>query len=580
MAGTMAELRASHFHGGIDIKTEGRIGFPVYAAADGYVYRVKVSSFGYGKVMYIKHPDGERTVYAHLNAFKEDIEAFMLQKQYEREAFAIDIDDIEANKFPVKRGDVIAYSGNTGSSGGPHLHFEIRNKNDEPINPLYFNFKEITDNISPVIDRVAVQTLEVDSRVNGMFGRATVKPYRSGNTYSLSKPIKALGWVGVEFKGIDRANGTYNKYGINKVELLVNDSLIYKHHLNAIPFGLNRAMHVFTDYPSWELKRNKFQRAYMAEGNPLPIFEDPTLTGRILVEEGESYKVQLKLYDSKGNRSIIKLTLKGETSKAVNTPQTENVTIREDVLKVETPQSLDSATFVFDYYRTKIAKAYSQGNGTAFLWNLTNGLPKEIQLGSKVLATGLQIIVPDKGKFNFYHKNFTIEFQRNSLFDTLYLQAYQENTSLFVHSRTTPLFRAIKVQWTPDFFVDNKSIKRVFTRNRRGRPLYVGGKWNGDTIEFYTGSFGEFFLDEDVEKPSVTLINKTLQQLVFRIDDEISGIENYRAELNGKWLLMKYDHKKKLIRSEIGEEHIAIKGDFKLEVTDAAGNVTEYERRF
>ncbi|MGB5928939.1 MAG: M23 family metallopeptidase, partial [Cyclobacteriaceae bacterium] len=151
LAGTMGELRSSHYHGGIDIKTEQREGFEVYATQDGYISRIKVSGYGYGNAMYVQHPDGNTSVYGHLQRFLDDVADYVRGQQYEREAFGVDLFP-EKEMFPVKKGDVIAISGNSGGSSGPQLHFEIRDKNQRPLNPLTFGFeKEINDNIPPTV---------------------------------------------------------------------------------------------------------------------------------------------------------------------------------------------------------------------------------------------------------------------------------------------------------------------------------------------------------------------------------------------------------------------------------------------
>ena len=169
LAGTVGEIRASHFHTGIDVKTGGRIGLPVYAVADGYLSRIKVSSSGYGYTLYMQHPNGTFSVYAHLEAFDTKIANWVIQQQYLKESFEVDLFP-KRNQFAFEKGQVIGYTGNTGSSSGPHLHFEIRDANHQPIDVLSLRFKEIIDRIPPVVTQVAFITLEEDARINGFFG--------------------------------------------------------------------------------------------------------------------------------------------------------------------------------------------------------------------------------------------------------------------------------------------------------------------------------------------------------------------------------------------------------------------------
>jgi len=211
LSGTFGELRGSHFHTGIDIKTEGVEGQKVFSIADGYVSRIKVSTWGYGKAIYITHPDGNTSVYAHLKEFNKEIEKYVNEQQYKKENFEIQLFPSK-EKFPIKRGEVIALSGNTGGSGGAHLHFEIRNtKSEHPINPLQFNF-DVTDNIQPTIVGIKIYPHQ-NSSVNNKNESVKYSLTKKGNNYSVNSKqiIKVNGDISFSISTYDKLNGAYNK---------------------------------------------------------------------------------------------------------------------------------------------------------------------------------------------------------------------------------------------------------------------------------------------------------------------------------------------------------------------------------
>ena len=202
LAGTVGEIRSSHFHTGIDVKTGGRTGLPIYAVADGHIARIKVSSSGYGYALYMKHPNGTFSVYAHLEAFDPKIADWVLKEQYRKESFEVDLFP-EANQFAFKQGNIIGYSGNTGSSSGPHLHFEIRDSNHQPIDVLSLGFDEIRDNIPPVVKKVAFITLDGNARINGYFGRYEFDLIKAASWFQTKEPIHLRGNIGVEIYSYD-----------------------------------------------------------------------------------------------------------------------------------------------------------------------------------------------------------------------------------------------------------------------------------------------------------------------------------------------------------------------------------------
>ncbi|HSY61564.1 MAG TPA: M23 family metallopeptidase, partial [Cytophaga sp.] len=281
LAANMGELRPNHFHGGMDIKTDGQIGLPVYAAADGYVSRLRVSTNGYGNTLYITHPNGLVTVYAHLDRFNATIHTYELEQLYAMKQTDIDI-LIPAGILPVKRGEVIARSGNTGGSGGPHLHFEIRDSRENVLNPALFGFTEIMDNIKPSFDKIAIRTMDSNSRVNDEFGRTEFAVQTSSTgKYTVTQPITAKGLLGIEIKVHDKMNETHNVYGINCIELKVDGKEVFYHNLETYAFNESRYINVHIDYETYILKRQYFQKCYVADGNNLNFYLMNPLQGKI-----------------------------------------------------------------------------------------------------------------------------------------------------------------------------------------------------------------------------------------------------------------------------------------------------------
>ena len=280
LSGNMGEMRSNHFHAGIDIKTGGVEGLPIYAAADGFISRIKTSSWGYGNALYVQHPNGESTVYAHLLNYSDPIQDYVRAAQYAQKTFEIELFP-ERDKFPVKQGEVIAFSGNTGGSGGPHLHFEIRDKNQEVLNPLTYKFSEVVDNIPPDIDRIALITLEKDARINDQFGRFEFSLSQSGSKYQIKESISLHGLVGIELLGYDRANGANNRNGISCIETFMDEELIFYQNIAKFSFSETRDILAFHNYPIYKQTGRRFYKLYVDEGNSLPFYSQTKNKGKL-----------------------------------------------------------------------------------------------------------------------------------------------------------------------------------------------------------------------------------------------------------------------------------------------------------
>ena len=268
---TFGEFRRTHFHGGIDIGTGNLTGYRVYAARDGYVSRIRVNANGYGKMLYVRHPDGYYSTYAHLEKFNIEIDARVEQEQLKLERYPVDI-YCQPSEFPVAKGDIIAYSGETGT-GTPHLHFEIRDENLEPINPFLCPALVTNDNISPAIKKIAVRPVGVQSKVNASSSPQTftLKMIRNG-VYKLPSPIHLTGEVGFAIEVRDRSNGSSYRHGVYRNELFIDDSLVYTVQLDRAPAELAHEISLYYDWDLLTDGKGRFEKLYVDTPNDLPFY--------------------------------------------------------------------------------------------------------------------------------------------------------------------------------------------------------------------------------------------------------------------------------------------------------------------
>jgi hypothetical protein len=293
LSGSFAELRSNHFHSGIDIKTQGISGFPVYAVADGFVSRISVSPSGFGKALYIDHPNGTTSVYGHLDHFSSEIQKYVTEKQYELKSFKVDL-NVPALIFPVKKGQEVARSGNTGSSGGPHLHFEIRDtESEEPLNPLDYGFP-IKDQIPPRIFSLLVVPLSDTSHV--AFGSQPVSyPIVYSTDHYIVKDnivIPLYGPVGFAIQANDFMDGTNNKCGISSMNLTIDDDSRFAYHLTRFAFDDSRFINSHIVYDEYVKTQRRYVKAWIDPGNRLPVYTYDLSQGEFKVLNGQ-HRVQI-----------------------------------------------------------------------------------------------------------------------------------------------------------------------------------------------------------------------------------------------------------------------------------------------
>jgi len=588
LAGTMGELRSTHFHAGIDIRTNNMVGIPILSANEGYISRAIVSSYGYGKVLYVSHPNGHTTVYGHLDRFKGETADYIREEQYKKKSFEIDL-TFPPEKFPVAAGDTIALSGNTGASQGPHLHFEIRDQNNEALNPLKFGFTEIKDNYAPTAQKIALKTLDLNSRINDRFGRFEFYMYKMGNIYVFSKPILAHGRIGVELLAHDKMEQSAFRFGINYIEMFVDSQRVFSQTIEKINFEDSRGILALVDYKTMKTTGNRFNKLYVDDGNRFDYHEGSIQSGEIQVGP-KLTPVRIELRDEYGNKSQVRFKLlPNSVTDEVMTLPSMKLPIEFDILEntliiSSQPCSTKSNPLLKLFSKRssqEVKPAYGNKFRAVYLIDLRKGLPDSVVTCAGTLRFNFKDEVPSGTEYKFYDDLVDIQFQENSLYDTLFLnvsRTEKDSSEIFsIGSRLVPLFKPLDILLKPKSkYPDNgkTAVYRVGNGN-----AYIGGKWSNERIRFSTRELGDFQILEDTIPPTITRISINGNSARLRIRDGLSGISYFEANLNGEWLLMNYDYKSGIIQSEKLDKKKPLKGDFQLKVVDQAGNERIFKQK-
>ncbi|GAA4453967.1 hypothetical protein GCM10023189_19830 [Nibrella saemangeumensis] len=599
LSGGLGDLRANHFHAGLDIRTKQREGLDVYAAADGYISRIAVLTAGYGNVIFIKHPNGLTTVYGHLKVLNDTLARYLRQEQYKRQTFEIDLRP-EPGQFPVRKGEVIALSGNTGGSGGPHLHFEIRDDKDNLLNPLLFGFNEITDEVNPYFEKVALRTLTPESRVNGEFQRLVLTPVRRADgSYGFNQPVTASGLIGLELLAFDKTSGSPFRSGLSCIEIKLDGREVFAYNMDSFPNEQTRYINVHMNYEAEQISGQRYHRGYVADGNALTLYKMDNWRGKLPLLDGKPHEITITLYDAHQNSAQLRFTVQPEPAPPAEATATQTITATTGTTPTGTVEPVPSVSIATDENVLKLTVrnlpageppvaqlymgrwpeelpvSYVKNNQAVYLIDLRKFMPDSVQIGSGIMRTFLQKrIVP--GKEETYEKeNVSLNFGPKTLFDTLFLAIRHMPGHVFeINQHTIPVNESLAVSYKP---ADTTGINPARTQlyNTSGnRKQLVGGTWKDGRIEFKTRQLGRFQLLTDTIPPKVQFVAKTPGTISAKITDDLSGINTFRALINGEWVLMLYDYKKALIWSDKLDPAKPFKGDVTIEVTDRAGNVT------
>jgi len=565
LSGNLGELRSDHFHMGLDIKTYGRINVPVYASDDGYIERVRVSGTGYGKALYLKHNNGFKSVYAHLNSFNKEIEKYVTDYQYRNEKFIVNL--YPGKKFYFKKGEIIGYSGNSGSSGGPHLHYEIRDREENVMNPLNFSFKEIEDNIKPTIKSVSLKTLSFNSRINGMYGLLDI-PIQGGNKINLNLE----GDIGISVSAFDMLDGYLHKVGISRFQLFLDNKLLVDNKIDTLSYSETNFVTWFIDQDIFKKFRKQYVKLYQDDGNKLS-FHKNSENGIINFNKQKSYKINIVVFDFFNNKSTVEINVNTNEIKKYNFIDLfdDNYYVLGNTLVIRS--KIENREFIEVKFSNRLdisRSIFSDELYNYYIIDLRNDLPEKAFLQDKEIDFNFIEIENDK-IYDFDNKNLKLEIGNNNIFDTMYVEFEKKIDTIekFIFKNSLPLKKVVSVTLKPKNIYNKE---KSFIYDISNKPSFIGGVWEENNIVFKTSELSEYSILEDKEPPVIERVKFNNDLMVFRIYDELSGIKSYEGRINNNWILFEYDNKNDIIISKKKNSIQSFKGRFVLEVIDNTNN--------
>tara|TARA_B110000967_G_scaffold209348_1_gene265127 strand:- start:71616 stop:73313 length:1698 start_codon:yes stop_codon:yes gene_type:complete len=524
LAGTFGELRSSHFHSGIDLKTQQREGLKVLAAAEGYVSRIKISNWGYGKALYITHPNGFTTVYAHLKEFNKKIEAYTKAKQYELEKTEIQLFP-KKGELLVTQEEVIAYSGSTGGFIAPHLHFEIRDSQTEKvINPMHFGLLP-KDVVKPKILAAQAYALQDSAHVNGSNRPVplSLKQFEDGNY--LAEPVKGYGSIGFGVHTYDRQDGSLNKNGVYKINMKVNGKTTYEHKLESFSFGESKYLNLLIDFAQYAANKKKYQKTYIHPENKLSIYKETAEKGRLQVKEKLDYQVVIKVSDFKQNTATLTIPVVGVKKTPIPNKEqlktnyfikhNEAQSFENSGIKIEFPKNAFYEDFYFDF-RVEDSIAYLH----------TTEVP--------------------------LNKSYDLSFDVSSLSKGQHEKGY---------------------------------ISRI---NQKGKTSYCPTSKIDSVFKTSTKNLGRHTLSYDEESPEISNCSFYKGQNLtgyhffsIYLKDALSGIKTYRGEIDEKWILLERNVKTNKLTYNFHDKKLKKgKHTFTLFAVDNVGNTRTFTSEF
>lgn len=530
LAGNFGEPRRLHFHTGLDFRTNQMEGLKVYAPADGYVSRIKVEGAGYGNALYITHTNGWVTVYGHLQKFSEQIMQRLRKEQYGKESFAVDF-KLSPNEIPVKQGDIVALSGNTGGSGGPHLHFEIRDSLDNIYNPMLFGYK-LKDNIKPTVSGMKFYAMDDDLKYSTDGYRSKVQLVDGIYGLPLSLLKVNTKHIGFSVHTYDKLEGTENYIGIYNMTVFDNDKMVYQYQIDKISFPEKRCVLSHIDYPVFLAEsRKSLHKCYVEPGNSCQVYGGLVNGGIIDLSDGKPHNVHIEISDFSGNVSQIDFKLEYDATSTLFKPKSTDYDIN---FQYDKPNSFSNADFRVD-------------------------IPKGL-LFDNVFARYTPTLATEPGIYSKVHQFGNSDIQTYDWFNV-----------------------AIKAEGLPE---NLKEKAVIMYKDKAGAKACRGGRYENGFMMGKGREFGQYYITVDTTAPRITAVNITpgrnmrkYGKIQLKITDGISGIIDFDTYLNGQWVVTTYDAKNALLTFPLSGlaagEHT-----YKLVVEDERHNKSEYSVKF
>ncbi|MAI92273.1 MAG: peptidase M23 [Flavobacteriaceae bacterium] len=527
LSGTFGELRPNHFHAGIDIKTKGTEGFKVYSIGDGYVSRIQITHGGYGKALYIKHDNGQSSVYAHLQKFSPKIEKIVKEIQYSKESYTFRTYPSK-DEIRISEKELIGFSGNTGRSFGPHLHYELRDELDRPINPMAFKNYSVRDTIPPVVLGLYYKLIPENSISGSNSSFNELKLKKISNNLFISDTLKTSGPVGFGINSFDRMNNTWNKMGLSNIKTNIDGDEIFDMDLNSFSYDQWRHINTFIDYPSYKNKKIKIQKLYIEEFNPLDMYKRSLGDGVVkLNESNNTYMYSVKLFDFNKNQSEILVPIQ---------------------------------------------------------W------VKQNDLSTRKLDFENMFKVNKDSTYNFKFPGAKVSIEKNSFYTDKIIQIFEENNLLRVDKDSIPLLKRITIKMDVSRYNDSIRNRTYIGRiDENKKSSFVSSKKEENYVIAKVNNLGDFVIKIDSIKPNISVIDISDNQwisnrknLTIKISDNESGVNNYRGTINDKWILLEYNPMKGILSYDFNDNinRDDAKNVLEIKIEDNVGNEKKLIKTF